>query len=273
VVNLLLLHPAQAQQRPLLTDNAELLPVGMVRTQLGVDLLQNQRYSLSGLEGDLSRIGVASVQVGVGEYAEFQLSGVVRDFLAVSKRTTPYIPPDFAGNSTSDFGDISLATKLRLAPEKGKRPALAFKFAVELPNASNESGLGIDETRFYAGILASKHFGRTEFLGSLGFAILPSPLEPNTQTDPLTYGVAILVPVHPKVKLVAEINGRQGPEQIGNENHSQVRAGIQISVGGLRWDLAGIAGLKPYDPDSGVTLGLTWDFQAFHKQKRPTAVK
>jgi hypothetical protein len=247
--------------------------VGTIRTQIGVEFLQKQRYSLSGLEGDLSRIGVASVQVGVGEYAELQVAGVVRDFLSVSKRTTPYIPPDFAGNSTSDFGDLSLATKLRLAPEKGKRPAFAFKFAVELPNASNESGLGIDETRFYASILASKHFGRAQVLGSLGFGILPSPLQPNTQTDPLTYGLAVLMPVHPKVNLIAEINGRQGPEQIGNENHAQIRAGVQISVGGLRWDLAGIAGLKAYDPDSGVTLGLSWDFQAFHKQKRPATVK
>ena len=100
------------QQRPLVTDDAEILPTGRVRAQVGVEFLQRQRYNLSGLEGDLSRLGVAAVHVGVGEYAEFQLSGVIQEVLSVTSRTAAVVDPDFSGNSTSTFGNLRLGTKL-----------------------------------------------------------------------------------------------------------------------------------------------------------------
>jgi hypothetical protein len=267
--------PARGQQRPLKTDDAEILATGRVRAEFGVDFLQNQRYSLSGLEGDLTRLGVASFQVGMGEYAEFQISGVVQDFLSVSRRTTPApIPPDFTGNSTNDFGDLILAAKLRLAPEKRARPAIAFKFAVELPNAKHPSGLGTDQTEFYSSILMSKRFGRAQIIGNAGFAILGNPVVIGRQTDPITYGLALVLSVNPKINLVGEINGRQGPpHRVGNENQSVVRAGLQLRTGPLRWDIAGIAGLMAYDPDSGVTVGVTYEFQAFHRMRNPVIVK
>ncbi|HYK87513.1 MAG TPA: hypothetical protein VE398_01990 [Acidobacteriota bacterium] len=260
--------PVRAQQRPLKTDDAELVGTGRIRTEFGLEFLQKQRYSLSGLEGDLTRLGVASIHVGMGEYAEFQISGVFQDFLSVSSRTTPVpFPPSFGGNSTNDFGNLVLASKLRLAPEKGLRPALAFKFAVELPNAKHPSGLGTDETEFYASVLMSKHIGRAEMLGNVGFAILQNPVVIGRQTDPITYGLALILPVSKNINLVGEINGRQGPpHRIGNENQSVVRGGLQVRTGSIRWDVAGIGGLQNFDPASGVAVGITYEFQAFHKK-------
>ncbi len=264
---------ASGQQRPLRTDDAELLETGRVRAEFGAEFLQGQHYTLSGLEGDLTRLGVASVQVGVGDYAEFKISGVARDMLSVSNRTAqPAYPPKFSGNSTSDFGDLILATKLKLAGEKKFRPALAFKFAVELPNAKHDSGLGTDETEFYASFLFKKNVGRCQILGDLGFAILGNPVLEDRQTDPLTYGVATIIPILKGVNLVAEVNGRQGPpRRLGNENLSQARAGVQFWTGKIRWDLGAVAGLMKYDPKSGVVVGATYEFQAF-KRKEP-AVK
>jgi len=271
---LLALPPAApAQQRPLQTDDAELLPVGRVRSGLGFELLQNRRYSLSGLEGDLARIGVANLQVGVGEYAEFQLSGVVRDYLSVKRRSAAVIPPTFSGNSTSDFGDLVLATKLRLAAEKGSRPALAFKFAVELPNASNESGLGNDVTNFFAGLLLAKKVGRARLLGNFGLAILGSPVTANPQSDMFTYGAAAVVPVHNRVSLVLDVSGREGTRRIGNEPSGQARFGAQIRAAGLIWDVAALAGLRRFDARSGVALGVTYELQAFHKTRTVKTVK
>ncbi len=257
------------QQRPFRTDDAEILKTGRVRVGFGVEFLQGQSYSLSGLEGNLLRLGVASINVGVGEYAEFQISGVVQDFLSVSSRTPPVIPPTFEGNSTNDFGDLILGTKIKFFGEKGHRPAIAFKFAVELPNAKHDSGLGTNQTEFYSSVLFKKHFGPAQLLADVGFAILGSPVLQGRQTDPLTYGIATIVPVHRSVNLVAEINGRQGPSgRVGNENKSQVRAGIQFWAGGVRWDVAGIAGLMDYDPKSGIAVGATYEFQAFHRTSR-----
>ena len=262
------------QQRPLKTDDADILETGRVRTGFGVEFLQGQRYSLSGLQGDLTRLGVSSIQVGVGEYAEFQISGVVQDFLSVSSRTEPVIPPTFTGNSTNDFGDLIFGTKLKLAGEKGRRPAMAFKFAVELPNAKYDSGLGTNETEFYASLLVKKHFGRTQILADLGFAILGSPVQQGRQTDPFTYGVAAIVPVHHSANIVVEVSGRQGPSgRVGNENKSQARAGIQFWTGRVRWDVAGVAGLMHYDPKSGVIVGVTYEFQAFKRNAAPVKIK
>ncbi len=265
---------ASAQHRPLRTDDAEILETGMVRTEFGVEFLQGQRYSLSGLRGDLMRMGVVAVDVGVGEFAEFQLSGVVQDFLSVKERTVPVVPADFSGNSTSDFGNLALGTKLRLAGEKGPRPAVAFKFAVELPNANQGSGLGTDEMAFYSSLLFKKRLGPSQILGEVGFAILGSPVTAGGQTDPLTYGVAAVLPVHRRVNLVAGISGREGPSgRVGNENKSEARAGIQFATGGLRWDVGGVAGLKRFDPKSGIVVGVTYEFRAFKRDPRPVTIQ
>lgn len=265
---------AFGQQRPLRTDDAEILATGRIRAGFGVEFLQGQRYSLSGLRGDLTRLGVSSVHAGVGEYAEFQISGVIQDVLSVSSRSTAFFPPTFTGDSTSDFGDLVLATKLKLAGEKNRRPAVAFKFAVELPNAKHDSGLGTDQTEFYSSILLKKHFGRSQILADVGFAILGSPVLLGRQTDPLTYGVAAIIPLHRRVNLVAEINGRQGPpDRLGNENKSQVRSGLQVQTGSIRWDVAGVAGLMRFDPKSGIIFGVTFEFQAFQRKKGPIKIK
>jgi hypothetical protein len=265
---------ARGQQRPLKTDDAEILETGRVRAEVGVEFLQGQRYSLSGLRGDLTRLGVVGIHIGAGEFAEFQMSGVVRDYLSISSRTEPVVAPEFSGESTSDYGNIVLGTKLKLAGEKGNRPAIAFKFAVELPNTNQGSGLGNDETEFYSSLLFKKHLGRAQILADLGFAILGSPVIPGRQTDPLTYGVAAIVPVHRNVSLVAEVNGRQGPSnRIGNENKSEVRAGIQFRTGSIRWDAGGVAGLMRYDPKSGVVFGMTYEFQAFKRNRSPARIQ
>jgi hypothetical protein len=267
-------YAAIGQQRPLRTDDAEILQTGRIRLELGVEFLQGQRYSLSGLEGNLNRLGVAGIHIGVGEFAEFQISGVVQDYLSISERTEPVIPPAFTGDSTSDFGDLVLGTKLKLAGEKGRRPAMAFKFAVQLPNASLDSGLGTNQTEFFASLLFKKRFGGSQILADVGFAILGSPVHAGSQTDPLTYGVAAVVPLRHRLNVVAEVNGRQGPSgRTGNENKSQARTGIQFWTGRLRWDVGGVAGLTRYDPKSGIVAGITYEFQGFKRPAAPVKIK
>jgi len=271
----LLIFPwtVHGQQRPFRTDDAEILKTGSVRVGFGVEFLQDQRYSLSGLRGDLVRLGVSGIQVGVGEYAEFQISGVVQDILSVSDRAEPVIPPTFSGDSTNDFGNLILGTKLKFFGEKGRRPAMAFKFEVELPNAKHDSGLGTNETQFYSSLLFKKHFGRARFLADVGFAILGSPVLQGRQADPLVYGIAAIIPVYRNVDFVAEINGRQGPSgRVGNENKSRILAGIRFSTGKIRWDVAGVAGLMDFDPKSGIIVGLTYEFQAFKRKNSPVRI-
>src|SRR5437870_5121993 len=49
--------PAAAQTRPLRTTEAEVLPPGTLRAQVGFDFLQEVDFPLSGLTGDLTSVG------------------------------------------------------------------------------------------------------------------------------------------------------------------------------------------------------------------------
>jgi len=262
------------QQRTLKTDDASLLPVGRVRMEIGAEFLQRQRYALSGLEGDLTR-GYAAIGVGVGEYAEFQISGVFQEVLSISKHTEPVVAPDISGDSTRSVGNLTLGTKLKLVGEKDRMPAIAFKFAVELPNANQAHGLANDETAFYADLLFGKNIGHARLSGDLGFAILGSPVMAGQQADLLTYRVAVITPVNRRLNFFAEINGREGPENrgLGNENQSRLRAGIQLWTGAIRWDIGAMAGFKHYDPKSGIVVGATYEFHAFNKTVMPVKIQ
>lgn len=264
---------AQDPERAIRPETADLLSTGRLKSDFAVEFTHRARYSLSGLEGDLLRFGIIDFRAGMGEYAEFQISGVCRDFLSITKRNPPVIPATISGDTTSDFGDLILGAKLKLISEKGARPAIGFKFAVQLPNASNESGLGADETQFYSSILATQQIGRARVSGNIGFAILGSSVQPNSQSDMLTYAAAILLPVHKRVEIAAEIHGRQGPPRIGNEDLAEARAGVRIRAAGLKWDLAGIAGLRESDPLWGLAIGVSYEFQAFHKKRGPVTIK
>jgi len=265
--------PALGQERPLKIDSPEILGTGRVRVDSGIEFLRGQSYPLSGLHGDLFRLGVTSLRVGVGDFAEFQISGALQDFFRTTYRAKPAIAPEFEGKNTRDFGDLVLATKLRLLSESRLRPAIAFKFEVQLPNASDASGLGTNQTEFYSRVLLGKQLGRARVLGELGLAILGNPLVASTQADVATYGAGVVMPLHEGLELVAGVNGRQGPHRVGNESRAQMQAGIRVRAAGLRWDVAAIAGLKPVDATYGLAVGLTYEFQAFRNKPQTASLR
>ena len=251
-----------AQNRPLKTELVETVEKGKVRFELGFEFLQDVVYQLSGLRGDLTRVGVLGLRFGAGENVEIHFDWTAQNILNVDER---FDAPNsdilnFSGNSTSDVGDLILATKVRLLREEEKRPALGFRFAAELPNASNESGLGNDQTNFYAGFLIEKKLQQLRLVGNVGIAILGDPTKVSSQKDLVTYGVAAIFPVHPQVHLIADLNGRAGSGGIGTEEQSVLRFGSQINALGVRWDLGVLAGLHDTDPSTGVIVGITRDF-------------
>ena len=72
---------AQAQQRPLITEDVDIIPPGTVRIEAGVDFLQGAKYPASGLTGDLTRVGVLGISIGLAPNVEFQIEGVAQNFL------------------------------------------------------------------------------------------------------------------------------------------------------------------------------------------------
>jgi hypothetical protein len=268
LIGSLLPSMALAQQRPLLTEDVDLVKPGHVLFEFGFDFLQDQRFPVSGLRGDLTSVGVIGINIGLGETAEFQISGTTYNFLSVSERTPSFIVPrlSFNGQSTSDVGDFTLATKMRILLEGKRRPSLGFRVAVQLPNSDQSRGIGLNSTNVFGSFLIGKHFGKLNAFSNVGIGILTAPTALFSQNDVLTYGVAGIYPLTRQISLAAEINGRKSTRTstpLGTEDQAQARLGVQVLAAGFRWDVAAIRGFYRNDPQTGVTFGLTKDIKAF----------
>ena len=257
-----------AQQRPLITEDVDIIPPGSVRLQVGIDFYQDAKFPLSGLTGDLTRVGVVGVNVGLSPNVEFQIDGVVQNFLSINRRSASAINLTLAPNATgtNDTGDFRLSTKIKLRNETRRGPSLGFKFGVELPNSNQARGIGVNQTNAYGLILVGKKFGhenRLNLFGNLGLGILTAPVNQFTQNDVLLYGIGGLFRLNDRINLAGEVNGRastrRGNAPLGTEAQSQARLGLQIKAAGLKFDFAGAAGLNHFSPRSGVTFGVTYD--------------
>jgi len=270
VISLMLLSftmIAAAQQRPLITEDVDIIPPGTIRIEAGLDFMQGARYTVSGIKGDLTRVGVIGVNFGMGPNVEFQIEGVAQNYLSINSRGVSAIPLDLpAGNSTNDIGDFTLSAKFKLRNETRRGPSLGFRFGVELPNSNEARGIGLNQTNAFGSILVGKKFGpdgRLNTFGNLGIAILTAPTEFFTQNDVLTYGVAGIFRINKQFSIAAEVNGRAntrpGDGPLGTESQAEARLGMQIRASGLRFDFAGIKGLTNFSPNSGFTVGVTYD--------------
>lgn len=261
--------PLEAQNRPLRTADAEIVPPGTLRAQVGFDFLQDVTFPLSGLSGDLTAVGVVDLRLGVGKMVEVELQGAVQNFLDVKKRGASFVTLDLTGpSSTHDYGDFSLATKIRIFPESEHRPSLAFRFGFTMPTSNQARGIGTNTTDVFALFILQKHFGKLNLFGNLGLAILQAPNALFSQNDVLLYGGAFAYPLYRRVNVVGEAAGRYSTRSIstslvGTESHSQARLGFQIFAGGFQWDLAGIAGLTKFDAHTGFTFGVSRDIHLF----------
>ena len=262
---------AQAQQRPLLTEDVDIIPPGTVRIEAGLDFMQGAKYTVSGLKGDLTRVGVIGVSFGMGPNVEFQIEGVAQNYLSINSRGPSAVPLSIApgANSTNDTGDFTLWAKFKLRNETRRGPSLGFRFGVGLPNSNQSRGIGINQTNAYGSILVGKKFGqdgRFNTFGNLGIAILTAPTQLFSQNDVLTYGAAGIFRVNKQFSIAGEVNGRAntrpGNGPLGTESQAEARLGMQIRASGLRFDLAGIKGLTSFSPNSGFTVGVTYDTPA-----------
>src|SRR6266581_3324743 len=259
---------AHAQQRPLITEDVDIIPPGSLRISAGVDFVQKARFPVSGLTGDLTRAGVINLSIGLAPNVEVQIEGVAQNVLSINTRGASAIPLSLAANanSTNDIGDFMLWTKIKLRNETAHLPSVGFRFGVQLPNSNQARGISLNQTNAYGQILFGKKFGqdaRVNTFANLGVGILTAPTALFTQNDVLTYGVARIVRLNRQFSLAGEVNGRAstlpGSGPLGTESQGEARLGMQIRASGLRFDFAGIKGLTNRSPRSGITVGVTYD--------------
>jgi hypothetical protein len=261
---------ALAQQRPLITDDIDITPAGAIEISAGVDFFQNVKLPLSGLKGDLTRVGDIRLRNGFASNVELQIEGVVQNFLAINSQTIPPpIPLNITGNSTSDFDDITISAKVLLLRETRNLPALGIKFGFQLPKTDQARGIGTNQINIFSNVIVQKKFGerpghspRANIYGNVGLGVMTAPLDAFTQNDVLLYGLAGIFSVTDRINLVSEVNGRistrSGEAPLGTESVGQFRVGTQIRASGLRFDTAAVFGLTKFSPRTGVTFGVTY---------------
>ena len=261
---------AAGQQRPLITEDPEPIGAGRVLLEGGVDAAHGVEYPASGLKGNLWRIPSIGISVGISSIAELQIDGGLYDKLYITeRRVAPLSNLLTIGTDTTthDVEDIVVATKIRLASETEGRPAIGVRFATKLPNASNESGLGLDTTDFYMTLLGAKTVESIRVVGNFGFGILADPVIGNRQNDVLTYGLSFARAVTQQAEIVGEVVGRistrSGDPFPGTESRGLVKIGGRYTISSVRFDAAGYAGLTSIDPTFGFTVGVTYVFSAF----------
>ena len=260
---------AAAQQRPLVTEDPETIGAGRILIEGGIEYDNDAVYPASGLRGDLLRLPLVGISIGISSIAEIQIDQASFSRLSITERSRAPLSDlvTATGSSTTDAEDLIIGTKVRIAPETSSRPAFAFRFATKLPNAGNESGLGLDTTDFFATVIAGKTAQSVRIVGNIGLGILGDPTNGNRQNDVLLYGVSFARALTNAAEIVGEVNGRantrgNGPLP-GTESRSIVRMGLRYTYAGWRADGALLIGATNNDPGIGVTAGFTYVFRAF----------
>lgn len=258
-----------AQQRPLLTDDVDITRPGSLELSVGVDYFQNAKFPLSGITGDLTRVGDIRVRTGFASNVELQVEGSIQNYVAINSRTPSAIPLTLDGNSANDFDDFMVSAKIKLRNETRLLPAVGLKFGFQMPNTDQARGIGTNQINVFSKILLQKKFGsvvdntpRFNTYGNLGLQIMTAPLERFTQNDVLLYGLAGIYRLTDNVNLLSEVNGRintrSGAAPLGTESVGQFRIGTQIKASGLRFDAAAAFGLTKYSPRTGIVVGVTY---------------
>jgi len=263
--------PVAAQQRPLVTEDPEVVGAGMVLVEGGFDYSHDILYPTSGLQGNLLRLPLIGLSIGLSSIAELQIDGGFYNKLSIVHTGVGPAPlagmVNVTGTSTHDVEDIVVGTKIRIAAETPGRPGFGIRFATRLPNAGNESGLGLDTTDFHADVLVGKTSKSIRIVGNVGLGILGDPTRGDNQNDVLDYGISLARAVKEGVEVVGEINGRAstrgGTPPVGTEARGMMRVGGRITRGTVRLDAGLLIGMTSRDPSFGFTAGATYVFKGF----------
>lgn len=265
---------AAAQQRPLLTDDIDITPPGAIEISAGVDFFQNAKFPLSGITGDLTRVGDIRLKSGFARNVEFQVEGSLQNFVAINSRGPTPISLNVTGDSTTDTDDFTVSAKIKLFNESKRLPGLGFKAGFQLPNTNQARGIGNNNINVFGKFIVQKSFGsvvnrtpRFKAYGNFGIQIMTAPVELFTQNDVWLYGLAGIYRVTSQVNIASELNGRisttRGGAALGTESIGQYRIGAQIKASGLRFDTAASFGLTKASPRTGIIFGVTYQSPAF----------
>jgi hypothetical protein len=254
-------------QRPLVTVDPLLAAPGWLVVETGASFSRDREMPAVGLRGDVLRVPELTLRLSVAERVELRIDTGYEVLLVRDRREAPLSAElDYDGESSSDIRDPVVSTLVRVRAETATVPALGVRLATRLPVASNQSGLGLDTTDFFASLLAAKSAGSFRWIANLGLGILEVPTAVTSQNDVLTYGLSVSRRMGERLTLAAGIDGHvdvSGQVHPGTEDTSVFRVGGRLGSGGSSYDAALLVGLADVDPSIGISIGVTRAFRVF----------
>jgi hypothetical protein len=256
---------AEAQQRPLVTEDPETIGAGRVLLEGGVSFDNTIKNFANGLEGDIEHIATLGISIGAGAIAELQIDGgfyqnldVNRRFKAPLENMSLLLP----GDSEASLEDLVVATKVRVASETASRPALGVRLGAKLPAAEPDKGIGLGTTDVFASFLIAKTVRSVRTVGNVGVVVLGDPQDAQDPLSALTFGASIARALTNSFEMVGEFNGRLPPfaefTPAGLESRAVFRLAGRYTYRMLRIDAGILAGFTERDPTFGFTAGATY---------------
>ncbi len=254
-----------SQQTPIPVEPPTIISAGSANVSVGISHFVNQQYPLSGLEGNLLKIGNLRFGFSYDGCVELQFDGTVFNILKIHQREKAFNSNIVKkGPVMTDAGDFTLWTKFLLLREENSNFNLSFRFGVQLPNTSNESGLGLDVTNFYSLFLLQKYLLGMEWTGNFGLGILEDPTLVSSQHDVIVLGIQNKIFLNTYTSFITEISGRVGHQGVGVRNLWNGKFGIETSSEILRCKLMSVFNFSAADHSTGVELTLSYPFQIIH---------
>ncbi len=226
---------------PYATEPASTLPEGTYTVSVGVGRAWHDSPRLRGGRGVLWTFPEAEARIGVGPHAEVSAFYEYLSFRPRGRGTWLY-----------DSGDLRLWTKLGILP--GRVAGLGLRFGMKLPNASEQEGLGTDETDVFLMGLWEARLGRVALNLNGGLGLLGNPNRAASQDDVFVWAGSIRLGAGRGWELGAEAYGHSGPFGVHRKRDFATLAGVvSWSRGPWTVSVAGRRGIQD-------ALGWGWLF-------------
>lgn len=227
----------------------------------GTGRASGAEFPLSGLTGDLARLGALTVSYSFAPGAVLHVRGDALRVLEVESRGPASVPldDDVADGTTRDVGDFRVGALVRMVG--GVRgPSAGLHLGVKLPNSDERKGIGTNTTDVAGSVFGSWAAGAVRLTGDLGVAILEAPTEPFVQNDVVTYAAEALYRPSPgPLALALSARGRastRGRVPTGTEDRGRLRLQAELRLERWRLDAGVSAGYAGTSPDWGVSAGV-----------------
>ena len=243
------------------TGTLQFPPPGVMFVALGVEYMPVVTNDLAGVRGALLRLPTLGLKLGLADQAMFEVSWPVYNRLRVDEQQDPPPLGRRLGRVSTDWGDVTVATLIRLRAEAGGWPACGLRFAAELPTSNEMLGIGDNTTDVFASVLLARTFAsRLGVYTDVGVGILTDRTRTFAQNDVMTYGVLTDWQLRERLHAVGELAGQWSTRGAlpGSGSRGELRAGVDLRRGAFHWTALGVHGLTGRDSRGlGISLSVS----------------